>query len=844
MRKHIKRHVKRFWTLRREIAVATTALVLIACSFTLLWLSSLKLPDLRTFDDRKVSQSTKIYDKTGKILLYDINEGIKRTVVKSGDISVNVKNAAVAIEDDEFYTHKGVRPISFLRAMLANFKTAEYSQGGSTITQQVIKNALLTKEKTIGRKLKEWMLSLKLEKEMSKDEILTIYLNESPYGGNLYGIEEAAKSFFGKKASEVTLAEAAYLAALPNAPTFYSPYGHNKSALERRQKMVLGAMLKKDFVKKEEYDAALLEKVEFLPQADIGIKAPHFVMYVREELEKKYGSEVMAGSGFRVTTTLDYDLEQKAEEIVKKYALENEVSFNAENAAITAVDPKTGGILVMAGSRDYFDKEIDGNFNIATAHRQPGSSFKPFVYAKAFEKGYTPDTVVFDLQTEFSTLCNPDGTPITPGNEKVCYMPGNYDEVFKGPIKLRNALAESRNIPAIKVLYLVGIRDAIDLASEMGIKSLVGPDRYGLTLVLGGGEVSLLDMTVAYAVFANEGVKIEPHAIEKIETEDGRVVYEFKPEPKQVLSANIARMISDVLSDNEARTPEFGANSPLYFEDYDVADKTGTTNDYKDAWIMGYTPNISVGAWAGNNDNTPMEKKIAGYIVAPMWRAFMLEVLKSTPIEHFRSPGADEFVQLKPILRGVWQGGETFSIDKRTGAPADSLTPTEYIEERVIPSVHSILYWVDKKNPLGPKPQNPESDPQYLLWEIPVQKWLQNNPQNSSVQIPITTPTPEIIQPIIKKTFKVTITSPNQLTKYTPTSKIDVQFKAESSYPVIRAEFYVNGQYIDTVVKEPFTISFIPKDLPLPQKYNNVRVIVYNSMGEKAETVGSFVVNY
>src|SRR3989344_6650868 len=653
----MRRMIKHLLSKKAEIIIGLFAGAFLFVSIFILWVSSFQLPDLGSFENRVVSQSTKIYDRTGTILLYDINQGVRRTVIKSENISRNVKNAAVAIEDSDFYQHNGVKPTAFLRAVWANLTSGSYSQGGSTITQQVIKNALLTQDKSISRKIKEWVLSVKLEGVMSKDEILTLYLNEAPYGGNIYGTEEASRSFFGKHASEVNLAEAAYLAALPNAPSYYSPYGGNRKALENRKNLVLERMLKKGFVSQDEYDAALDEKVEFLPQESVGLKAPHFVMTVKKELEKQYGEEVMQSSGFRVITTLNYDLQAKAEEIAKRYALENEVKYKASNASLTAVDVKNGDVLVMVGSRNYFDQNIDGNFNVALAKRQPGSSIKPVVYAAAFEKGYTPKTVVFDLQTEFSTECNPDGTPIVPGNDKVCYMPGNYDEIFKGPIKLRNALAESRNIPAIKVLYLVGIRDAIDLASEMGIKSLVGPDRYGLTLVLGGGEVSLLDMTVAYAVFANEGVKIEPHAIEKIETEDGRVVYEFKPEPKQVLSANIARMISDVLSDNEARTPEFGANSPLYFEDYDVADKTGTTNDYKDAWIMGYTPNISVGAWAGNNDNTPMEKKIAGYIVAPMWRAFMLEVLKSTPIEHFRSPGADEFVQLKPILRGVWQGG-------------------------------------------------------------------------------------------------------------------------------------------------------------------------------------------
>ncbi|MBI2474463.1 MAG: PBP1A family penicillin-binding protein [Candidatus Taylorbacteria bacterium] len=845
MRKHIKRHVEKFWTVRHELAAAALALFFISASVFVLWTASLKLPDLGAFEARKVSQSTKLYDKTGKILLYDINLGIRRSIIPSGDISINVKNATVAIEDTDFYEHRGIKITSIIRAVIANLRSAEYSQGGSTITQQVIKNALLTTDKSIGRKLKEWILSLKLEREMTKDQILALYLNESPYGGNIYGVEEAAKTFFGKHASEVTLAEAAYLAAIPNAPTRYSPYGRNRSALEKRKVLVLERMVAMNFIGQKDYQSAMAEEVQFLPQQDVGIKAPHFVMYVRELLEKQYGSDVMAQNGYKVTTTLDYELEMKAEEIVKKYAEGNTKAYNASNAAITAVDPKTGGILVMAGSRYYFDKEIDGNFNIATAQRQPGSSFKPFVYAKAFEKGYTPDTIVFDLPTEFSTECNPDGTPINPADAEKCYFPENYDGLFKGPIKLKNALAESRNIPAIKVLYLTGLRDAIDLATDMGIKSLGQPDQYGLTLVLGGGEVSLLDMTGAYSVFANEGVKYEPHSIVKIEKESGDVIYEWKADPKRILSENIARMITDILSDNEARTPEFGANSPLYFPGYDVADKTGTTNDFRDAWILGYTPGIAVGAWAGNNDNSPMEKKIAGYIVAPMWHTFMEEAIQKLPVEHLRKPDLIDQTALKPVLRGVWQGGETYTIDKRTGQPGGPSTPEEFRDERVIPSVHEILHWVDRKDPLGPKPINPDNDSQYIRWEIPVQKWaVENNINTSPEIIPANQGTAPIVAPAIKKTLAVIITSPNQLGKYYPDNKIDIKLSITTSAPVIRVEFYVNGQYLDTSVREPFTYSFKPSDLPLPQKYNNIRVKVYNTNGEKAETVASFVVNY
>lgn len=841
----MRRKIRRLLSRKNEIIIGVAAGILLFSSIIVLWIASFQLPDLGSFENRIVSQSTKIYDRTGTVLLYDINQGVRRTVVKSDDISRNVKNAAVAIEDSDFYQHKGVKPTAFLRAIWANLTSGSYSQGGSTITQQVIKNALLTQDKSISRKIKEWVLSVKLEGVMSKDEILTLYLNEAPYGGNIYGTEEASRSFFGKHASEVNLAEAAYLAALPNAPSYYSPYGGNRKALENRKNLVLERMLKKGFVSQDEYDAALDEKVEFLPQESVGLKAPHFVMTVKKELEKQYGEEVMQSSGFRVITTLNYDLQAKAEEIAKRYALENEVKYKASNASLTAVDVKNGDVLVMVGSRNYFDQNIDGNFNVALAKRQPGSSIKPVVYAAAFEKGYTPKTIVFDLQTEFSTECNPDGTPIIPGNEDKCYMPENYDEKYRGPVSLKEALAQSINIPAIKVLYLAGLRDAINLANNMGIESLNDPDRYGLTLVLGGGEVTPLELTGAYAVFANDGVRNPPHYILRIEDASGKTIYSYSPDPNQVLNPNIAREITDILSDNEARTPLFGSNSPLYFEGYDVAAKTGTTNDYRDAWTVGYTPRIAVGAWVGNNDNSSMEKLVSGYLVAPMWNAFMKEVLKSEPISYFRSPELPDDSTLKPALRGVWQGGETYFVDSRTGLPGNLSTPDEFKQEKIIPNVHSILYWVNKGNPMGPKPEHPENDSQFNLWESPIQKWVVENNIMASIP-PVQISSPSVFPTTIKqpKPLSASFVSPVQGKTYLPTNKIDVTLSIVGDSPPIQAEFYANGQFIGSTINKPFSISFIPKELSLLQKYNNLKAVVYSSAGEKVEAATTFIVSF
>ncbi|MEK9184739.1 MAG: transglycosylase domain-containing protein, partial [Patescibacteria group bacterium] len=371
----------------KKILILCLSLTIFTAGILIIWLSNLKIPDLSSFDTRKVSQSTKIYDRTGTILLYDIHENTKRTVVPFEDISRNAKNATVAIEDPNFYSHIGIEPKAIIRAIYANITSGGYSQGGSTITQQVVKNSILTNDKTITRKLKELVLALKLERALTKEQILDIYLNEIPYGGSIYGIEEASKAYFAVDAKDLTMTQAAYLAALEQAPSYYSPFGSHRDELERRKNLVLQKMLDNGLATKDEYDKAKLEKVIFQDKNNtIGIKAPHFVFFVRDYLNEKYGDQAVLENGYKVTTTLDYTLQQKAEEIIKKDALNNAKNFNASNAALVAIDPQTGQILTMVGSRDYFDKEIDGKYNIATAHRQPGSSFKPFVYATAFNK--------------------------------------------------------------------------------------------------------------------------------------------------------------------------------------------------------------------------------------------------------------------------------------------------------------------------------------------------------------------------------------------------------------------------------------------------------------------------
>lgn len=699
------------------------AAFIILAAALLVWISTLEIPDLSAFEERRVLQSTKIYDRTGEIVLYDLNQDVRRTIVPFSEMSRHIKNATVAIEDDQFYNHIGIDIRAIIRAAVSNFTAGDLlgGQGGSTITQQVIKNSVLQREKKLSRKVKEAILSIKIEQILSKEQILEIYLNESPYGGTIYGIEEASRSFFGKGASELTLPEAAYLAAIPQAPTYFSPYGNNREDLNNRQQLVLDRMRLNGFITIEEYEEAKNVIVEFQPQAVTGIRAPHFVMYIIEQLVEKYGEEAMAEQGMKIITTLDWELQKEAERIVSEKAEINTERFNASNAGLVATDPQTGDLLVMVGSRDYFSDDIDGNFNVTLASRQPGSSIKPFVYASAFKKGYLPATILFDVATQFSPQCE----PWSRSSESPCYAPNNYNAKFVGPISMRNALAQSLNIPAVKTLYLAGLNDTLKFMADMGLTTLNDPDRYGLTLVLGGGEVRLLDMTYAYSVFANKGMKTQPRSILRIEDNRGIIIEETEVKSSRVLDENVANMISDVLSDNVARTPLWGTNSAINFTSRDVAAKSGSTNNLRDAWIMGYTPNLAVGAWVGNNDNAVMGGGLSGLITTPMWRAFMDVALEKIPAENFTQPQINT-QGVKPILRGEYIDTSLLIANMQQNQSIDNNNEEDQPQiniANVYSNIHSILHFVNKFDPQGAQPTNPANDPQYENWEYGVQDW-------------------------------------------------------------------------------------------------------------------------
>jgi 1A family penicillin-binding protein len=808
----------------------------------IIWIASIKIPDFSVFEERISASSTKIYDRTGEFLLYDINQDVRRTRISLPDMGDNIKNATIAIEDAEFYNHSGVRISSTIRAVLSNVFNVGIGGGGSTITQQLVKNTLLTQKKSITRKVKEWVLALKIEKELTKDQILEAYLNEAPYGGMLYGVEEAAKTYFGKKPLDLTLAEAAYLAAIPQSPSVLSPYGKNKEKLESRKNLVLSRLFDLKYITEEQYNTAKNETVAFLPQTNSGIKAPHFVFFIKDYLEKMYGENVLQTGGLKVITTIDYELQAKAEEIVKKGALENEKNWNGSNAGLVAIDPKTGQIITMVGSRDYFDKEIDGNYNIATAKRQPGSSFKPFIYATAFNKGFTEDTVLFDLPTEFQATCNAYGRALPGHSQADCYMPDNYDGKFRGPLSLKNALAQSINIPAIKLFYLAGMQDSLNTAEDMGISTLTDPSRYGLTLVIGGGEVTLLDITSAYSVFANNGIRNPYTGILRIEKNDGEVLEEFSANPREVLPKNTALILSDILSDNTARTPTFGANSPLNVPGYQVAVKTGTTNNNKDAWTIGYTPTVAVGVWAGNNDNVAM-KKGGSAVAGPIWHNFIVEALKKYPSEQFEKPNLySDPKTVKPILRGFWQGNEHFFIDKISGKLATESTPPETLEEKVITNVHTILYWINRDDITGPAPTNPESNSQFNNWEVPVQNWWAQNknfyPITTWANMPNTT---DDVHSVVNLP-SVSIIQPDPNTIYPINQKITLKTENSGPYSLKKIDVFVNDSFLGTA-NYPFNFSFTPNEVQGIKESNEIKIIAYDTAYNKTETTSVFRVS-
>jgi 1A family penicillin-binding protein len=751
--KNFKQNVKRrlgegLWTWKKiaKIAgIASGALVIFVAGVFLYFYKDLPSPG--GLSSRSVVESTKIYDRTGNHILYEVHGEEKRTVISFDQVPDSVKYATLALEDQEFYSHHGIKLTSIIRAVIADLLHQKASQGGSTITQQLVKKSMLTDDKTVTRKIKEVILSLELETKYSKDEILGMYLNQIPYGSNAYGIEAASQTFFGKSAKELTLDEAALLVSLPQAPSYYSPYGSHTNVLKTRQEYALKQLADLGYITQDQAEEAkqadVLSKIK--PFQD-SITAPHFVMYIKEYLESKYGEQTVEQGGLKVYTTLDWDMQQTAEKAISDNAASNEKNWNAYNASLVAMDPKTGQVLAMVGSKDYFGAsqpegcatgkncKFEGNFNVSTAGRQPGSSFKPYVYLTGFTKGYTPETMLFDVPTNFSTDSEKD------------YKPNDYDGKFRGPIQVKNALAQSLNVPAVEMLYLAGIKDSIMMAKNMGITTLNNPNDYGLSLVLGGGEITLLDHVNGFATLANGGIKHDKTAILKVEDSKGSVLEQYaSSDGTRVVDEKYVSELDYIMSTNDFRSPIFGENSPLKFTDRPVAAKTGTTNDFKDGWTIGFTPSLTVGVWAGNNDNTSMRSGADGVnVAAPIWRAFMNQSLKNYPIEQF--PKYKQQDTGKDIIDGKLNMAEDIKVceyDDDEYCLANDNCPDKEVKKRTFKNFHTILYYVDIKDPLGDVPKKPENDPQYKNWEKGLESWLKDNKSKKDKVVYDSPPTEE-----------------------------------------------------------------------------------------------------
>ena len=624
------------------------------------------LPRPEKFTEKQFVQSTKIYDRTGEVVLYEIYGEEKRTLVSLDKIPEYLKQAVIVTEDANFYQHFGIDINGIARSILINFRIKEPIYGGSTIPQQLIRSTFFGTEKTIERKVREIILALELDRRYPKEQILEWYLNQVPFGSNSYGVEAASQTYFGKSVSDISLPEAALLAALIQAPSRLSPYGSHQDELIGRKNYVLDRMKAEGFLIEEQSKEYKETEIVFV-EKPVRILAPYFTLWVKQQIEEKYSEESLRKDGLKIYTTLDWEMQQFAEKTVEEGAERNK-AYNTYNAGLVAISPKTGEVLAMTvGTGDYYaasypencvsgvDCLFDPKFNVVVGTknnpgRQPGSAFKPFIYATAFKKGYNASTTVTDQETNFGVW----------GDKE--YMPQNYDGKYRGLVTLRQALSQSLNVPSIKVLYLAGtenkiesltvnnfigqesvfvegLKESIETAKTMGITTLNKPlSSYGPSIVLGSGEVRLLDITSAYGVFAAEGLSVPPVSILKIVDSKGNIIEENKKTQKRVLSKEVARMINDILSDNQSRIPMFGPYSHLYFEGYQVAAKTGTTQDYRDGWTIGYTPSISVGVWVGNNNNEPMLKRPAVSSAGAIFHGFLEKILPTLPQETFEKP--------------------------------------------------------------------------------------------------------------------------------------------------------------------------------------------------------------
>ena len=847
------------------------------------------LPNINNIENLVAAQSSVILDRDGDVL-YTIHGDENRKIVDLDSIAPSAAQAALAIEDDRFYSHAGVDIAAILKAVCHEVHICSQPRGGSTITQQYVKNAFLSPERTYTRKLKEIILSLKLESKYSKDEILEMYLNRIPYGSNIYGVEVASQIFFGKPAKELTLAESAILASIPKAPSYYSPYGTNLYAridlneeeilklniqseqdlvnynpdfvskgllgktytfgvvkgedgeiinednrvdiyVKGRVDFVLNRMTELGYISEEEAQTALSEAnaIEFEPFRE-DITAPHFVMYVRELVEEKYGKEQIEKGGLKITTTINGKMQEAADNAVEQYAERNETNYLATNASLVAIDPDNGQILAMVGSRDFWNDEIDGKVNVALRPRLPGSSFKPVTYAAAFLQGYAPSTVIYDVRTKFGGW----------------YEPENFDGEFRGPVSMRQALGASLNIPAIKATHLAGVPNVLDLARKIGLDLNQPDDWYGLSLGLGAGEVRLLDHVTAYGVFANGGYRVTPVAILKIEDRNGNILEEYESPKKQdlILDPQVAYLINNILSDTQARPDEYW-RSMLTVPGHTNGAKTGTSNKKKndvnypfDTWTLGYTRHLAAGVWAGNANGDHLSLMASGLdVAAPIWKAFMAEATKEMENEQFKKPEGIKYVKVskrsgklpsehtpeEDIVTGIFasfstpreydSGYQLVEIDKVSGKLATEYTPDEAREEKAYYSHHSIL------------PDNPN-------WENAVRKWAEENDQDEE---PPTEYDDIHTEDTMDVKPEITITSPKSKSEVSP-PYIGVWVDIDSPAGVSKVDYYWDDELAYSSGTPPYKGNIEISSQTKKGSSHTVKAIVFDELYRSSQS--------
>jgi penicillin-binding protein 1C len=779
---------------------------------------------------RQSGYSTEILDRTGETVLYDVITDQDRRFTPLSDVPQSLRDATISIEDKDFYKHQGFDPLAVPR-IIKNVIVNRRLIGGSTITQQLVKTVLLTNERKVSRKIREFVLAVRIEKTYSKDEILQMYLNEVPYGGGTAGVAAAAQSYFGKEVKELNLTESIILAGLPQSPSRYSPYIGEPLAYVPRAKEVARRMREDGKITKEQ-EAQVLQELEKVVFVGLGtkIKAPHFVMYVKQILEDKYGSNILDVGGLKVTTSLDWGLQEKAETTVKEEIDKVTKSLNISNGASVILDTNTGEILSMVGSKDYFDKTIDGEVNVTTRSRQPGSSIKPLVYATAFAKGFSPASVLADVVTEF------------PGkDENTPYIPKNYDGKEHGLLHLRDALASSINIPAVKLLALVGVDEVLSQGYKMGFTTLEPTketlSRVGLSMALGGAEIKLLDMVSAYSVFANGGLKVEPVAILKIEDSSGKIIFENKQLKKEkVLDERVGFLINSVLSDNNARLLTFGVNSYLNLGSRAVAVKTGTTNDLRDNWTVGWSKDSIVGVWVGNNNNDKMRNVASGVSgAAPIWRRQILDVLSKRPDKPFTVP----------------DGVSQVEVDRVSGYPAHDgfAAYKEWFINGSVPSGPDGIHTKIKvcKNdpnkladPIAVSQGNydekeyvvmKEADPLTAkdLWQKGINDWIVKQPDS------LYKPPTELCGSISSMDIQIVSPGDRQRVNGAVTFRVTVV----SVKPIVEVKLFVNDNLERSFTDQPY----ISDPISYPDGQYTLRVTARNNEGGEGSKSVSFSVN-